>query len=306
MHPSFLGLLLVGCGGVPDGDSSPHGAGPVLADSPGTDSDTASVEDTDNGTPTAPSSCTFTADERSCPHSTVSLSTGVWGSRDLHLQRPLGTPPADGWPVAILFQGSFFRAAWMWEATPSEPFGAWYQTEVIGRLLDAGYAVVTPEAPLGGATYWTTNVPPYAVAWSTSPDHALMLALFDAIDDGTFPDVDPDRLYAGGISSGGYMTSRMAEAYPGRFRALAVHSASWCTCGGSLCLLPARLPGDHPPTLFLHGEQDAIAPPWAMRAYADQMAEEGLEQRVVTDPDAGHAWIRAAPTEIVDWFGAHP
>lgn len=248
----------------------------------------------------ADSVCAETADHRICPHQTLPIATAS-GPRDVHLQQPAGAAPADGWPVVVLFQGSFYSAAWMWEARPSDPFGAWNQTGAIAALLDAGYAVLTPEA-LGG-TFWTTNIPPYNLLWTTSPDHALMQALFTAVDDA--PDLDGGRLYAAGISSGGYMTSRMAEAYPGRFRALAVHSASWATCGGAACLVPNRLPADHPPTLFLHGEDDLVAPLWAMQLYADGLQQQGTPVRVTTDPGAGHAWIDAAPAELVAWFDAH-
>ncbi|MCB9689152.1 MAG: dienelactone hydrolase family protein [Alphaproteobacteria bacterium] len=296
-------LLLVACvePAMPDG-SLP--SSPSISTGDTGESSTSTITTTTTTTTHPNSLCTWDVDHRSCPHDTVSLPTG-WGPRDVHVGRPAGTPPADGWPVAILFQGSFFNAAWMWDATPTTAFGGWYQTELIGRLLDAGYVVLTPEALFDGATYWTTNVPPYSLAWSTSPDDALMQALFAAIDDGTLRDVDPERLYAGGISSGGYMSSRMAEAYPGRFRALAVHSASWCTCSGGLCVVPA-LPGDHPPTLFLHGEQDPLAPLWAMERYAEQMDAQGLEHRVVTDPALGHTWLPVSPHEVVAWFDGHP
>lgn len=301
-------FVLAACGGI---TGSPEVL-PTGQPQPVTSANDTASPTGDTSTPVAPTSdtgdrpplCTFTADLRSCPHGTVAFDTPL-GPREVHLQRPQGPPPPGGWPVVLLFQGSFFTAAWMWEATPSDPFGAWHQTATIGTLLDAGYAVITPEALLDGATYWTTNVPPFALAWSSSPDHDLMVALFAALDGGSFPDVDPTRLYAGGISSGGYMASRMAEAYPGRFRALAVHSASWCTCGGPLCVVP-RLPADHPPTLFLHGEEDLVAPAWAMRLYADQMAEQGLTHRVVTDAEAGHAWLDVAPGELLAWFDQHP
>src|SRR5687767_1183792 len=101
------------------------------------------------------------------------------------------------------------------------------------------------------------------------------------------------------------MTSRMALSYPGKFRALAVVSASWATCAGSLCSIPPPLPSDHPPTLFLHGERDDIVPISTMRLYADALTAQKTEIRVVTDPDAGHVWLDVAPVEVPAWFGAH-
>ena len=40
--------------------------------------------------------------------------------------------------------------------------------------------------------------------------------------------LDPSRLLAIGVSSGGYMTSRMAVSYPGKFRALAIAAGASC------------------------------------------------------------------------------
>jgi pimeloyl-ACP methyl ester carboxylesterase len=269
-------------GALDTGDPVPHGSEPAV---------------------TAP--CTDGTALRQCDYDTHTLQAGAF-RRDVHVALPLGTPPAEGWPVAVLFQGSFFSAELFWEARPADPFGAWYQTGTVGMLLGSGFAVVTPEALADGGTFWNTNVPPFNLAWETAPDHDLMLALFDAFADGTFGPLDDQRLYAGGISSGGYMSSRMALSYPGRFRALAIHSASWATCSGPLCLVPRSLPSDHPPTLFLHGDRDAVVPVSTMVDYADALVDDGVEVRVVRDADAGHEWIEAAPGEVAAWFVAHP
>jgi pimeloyl-ACP methyl ester carboxylesterase len=250
--------------------------------------------------PDADSRCEEDGDTLRCEFVTLSFHAGL-ATRQVHFMVPLGTPPAAGWPAAILFQGSLYSAEATWEATPDAPFGGFHQTELVAALLDAGYAVITPEAAWNGATWWDTNVQPYAWWWESSPDHRLMVALLAAIDDGTFGPLDPDALFAAGISSGGYMTSRMAVSYPGRFRALAIESASFATCAGAICALPT-LPEDHPPTLFLHGERDAIVPIGTMRAYASALDAQDTPTRVVTDPDAGHEWLEVAPREVVDWF----
>lgn len=298
-------LAGVACSSRADVAVPDDGLAPLSTAAPTADTGTVASTPT-TPEPTLAPVCTLTDALRSCPHRTVTLSPTAVVRRDVHVQLPNGTPPASGWPVAVLFQGSFFSAALFWEARPNDPFGAWYQTGTVASLLDAGFAVLAPEALAGGNTFWNTNVPPYSIAWETSPDHDLMLALFDAIDDGTFGPVDPDRLYASGISSGGYMTSRMALSYPGRFRALAIHSASWATCSGPLCVLPRTLPFDHPPTLFLHGEGDNVVPIATMESYADQLEAEGFDVRVVRDADAGHEWIPAAPEQITRLFLSFP
>ena len=176
-------------------------------------------------------------------------------------------------------------------------------------LLSSGITVwqnITAEAHLGGNTFWDTNVPPWSVAWSGSPDDQFMLALFDAINAGAFGQLDADRLYATGISSGGYMTSRMAVSYPGRFKALAIQSASYATCSGPLCAVPQSLPADHPPTLFLHGAIDATVPIWTMYPYRDALEDAGHVVSTVVHTTAGHEWIHEAPDAVVAWFDASP
>ncbi len=255
--------------------------------------------------PELESGCTMDDDHRICPYETVRLSTGI-ARRDVHFAVPDSEAvPPDGWPVVLLFQGSLFSGESFWEARPGAPFGGWEQPAIVDALLSAGFAVITPEAQFDGATFWNTNVWPYSFAWTTSPDHRLMQAIFAGLDDGTFGEVDPDTLYAAGISSGGYMTSRMAKSYSGRFRALGIHSASWATCGGPLCVLPDTLPADHPPTLFLHGEDDSIVPLSTMESYADLLEAQGFETEQVVEAGVGHAWLEVTPETLTAWFASH-
>lgn len=273
--------------------------------SPADDSDAAGDSDS-AGDPTA-SRCTVDGQVLLCAHQSTTLTTGLTGlvPREVHWQVPLGEPPAGGWPAALVFQGSIFTAELFWAVIDTDVFGAWNQGLLTKQLLDSGFAVITPEAHLAGLTAWETNIPPMATLWETGADHQFMLDIFDAIDAGTFGPVDADRLYATGISSGGYMTSRMDEAYRDRFRALAIHSASWATCAGPLCVVPGDLDADHLPTMFLHGTSDAIVPISTMVVYRDALAAVGVETQTVVGEGVGHAWLDEAPTSIVDWFAAH-
>jgi dienelactone hydrolase len=223
----------------------------------------------------------------------------------VHWQVPLGEPPAAGWPAVLMFQGSFFSAEITWIATDDLPFGAYYQTWVVKRLLDAGYAVITPEAKLDGGTFWDTNVPPYSINWESSEDHELMLLIFAGIEAGTFGPLDSERLFATGISSGGYMTSRMAVSYPGKFRALAIAAGSYATCSGPLCNVP-DFDASHPPTLFLHGEVDLTVPLATAEEYYEKLLAAGVDAKLVTQPGEGHAWIPQSPDEVLAWFDGHP
>ena len=125
-------------------------------------------------------------------------------------------------------------------------------------LLSQGFAVVAPTSD-GSQNYWNTNTPAYnanteaaLAAWNATDnaDHALMLQLFGKMadaDDADFGgEVSPRRLHAAGFSSGGYMASRAAFNYPGRFKSVVIASASWFF---QARLLPPRPP---PPAASRH------------------------------------------------------
>src|SRR5262249_10972497 len=157
------------------------------------------------------------------------------------------------WPAVIYFQGSLVPGHTAFSASKTDPFGMYALTMTIKALLDDGYAVVAPDASTNGSLFWETNIPPFSLAWSGCPDDVLMNNLFSALAGGSPGPIDAARLYAMGISSGGFMTSRMAVSYPGRFRALCDHSGSYATCS-DVCVVPTPLPSQHPPTLFLRGD----------------------------------------------------
>ncbi len=261
----------------------------------------------DSGVGAMPSRCEIREYTMRCQQRTERLRTGHTGlvPREVHWQMPLGNPPADGWPVAILFQGSLFTAETFWRVLDSSILGMWNQGLLTKTLLDSGFAVITPEAHAQGFTAWDTNIPPVSLAWRTAPDHAFMMDIFDAIDDGDFGPLDRSRMYAAGISSGGYMSSRMAKEYPHRFRAIAIASASYATCAGPVCSVPDDLPADHLPTLFLHGGADSIVPISTARRYYRALRDLGVDTSFIVEEGTGHAWIDASPQEILSWFRKH-
>jgi poly(3-hydroxybutyrate) depolymerase len=263
-----------------------HRGGAVAAD--------AGADATADAAPSA-SRCTATGAMLACTKQTVQI-----GGRTVTYQLPLGTPPASGWPIVIYYQGSFVAASHAFAAAMSDAFGQYQLTETVKALLDRGYAVIAPETVGGATPYWETNVPPYATSWTDSPDDVFVHALVAATADGTFGPLDASRTYAMGISSGGFMTSRMAVSYAGTFRALAIASASYATCS-NICSVPA-LPADHPATLFLHGAADAVVPVSTMYPYRDALAAAGRDAQSIVDPTAGHQWLAEAVTAVPDWF----
>jgi dienelactone hydrolase len=231
----------------------------------------------------------------------------------VHYQIPLGTAPAQGWPAVLLYQGAYVSAGLTFSASSSDLYGMYYQTELVKLLLDAGYAVLAPEALADGDTYWQTNVAPYAASWAGAPDDVLVQTLLADIKTGTFGPLDSGSLYAAGISSGGYMTSRMAVSYAGTFKALAIESGAYATCcsgvsaaTGGACAVPS-ISSSHPPTLFLHGELDVtVVPEWTVQEYESALKLAGVAYDEVDDPASGHQWIPEAPAAVLEWFQAYP
>lgn len=119
-------------------------------------------------------------------------------------------------------------------------FDAYAQTEIVKSLLDNGFVVLTPDAPEG--LFWQTNIPPYDADWNGCSDDRFMLEMFDHIQNQTtFGKCDFGHMFASGISSGGYMTSRVAVSLVDYFRAVVVESGSYMICGGPACEVPGTL-----------------------------------------------------------------
>jgi poly(3-hydroxybutyrate) depolymerase len=244
------------------------------------------------------SSCTAAGTMLTCAAQSVQLD-----GRTVTYALPVGTPPAAGWPTVVFYQGSFIAGSHAFAAAMADSFGQYQLTKTVQALLDHGYAVVAPNAGGDGSLYWQTNVPPSSTSWTGCDDDVLVHDLLAAIADHTFGPLDPDHQYAMGISSGGFMTSRMAVSYQGKFRALAIASASYATCGMT-CSVPA-LPADHPPTLFLHGNADHTVPVSAMTPYHDALVADGRTTDAIINPDAGHEWLPEAVSAVPVWFDEH-
>ncbi len=246
-----------------------------------------------------PSNCTYDSDRgvRTCPFETFGVTTS-WGPRIVHVATPRGPAPPNGFPAVVYFQGSYFPGDGAFTATDGSVFGQESLTQTVESLLNQGFVVVAPDAILGA--FWQTNIPPDAFFWGGTADDTFMLALIEDLETNRFAAIDDNRLFAMGISSGGFMTSRIAVSYPGVFRALAIHSGSYAICG-AVCVVP-DLPADHPPTLFVHGGADVVVFPAIMEVYRDQLVDDGITTATVFVPDGGHEWLPEAVSAIPAFF----
>lgn len=256
----------------------------------------------------------------SCTHSKRThwyFCNGVLTPRVVRWQVPEGAPPPGGWPVAFYYTGTQpTDTSSAFKRSVGESFGAEYEPQILHELLDdpAGtgkkYAVIAPDPPASAVfmQFWNTNaVNPYSV----SCDHDFFPDFFGEIEGGSYgpaSQYDMERRFAYGISSGGYNTSRMAVtfnsgAYDGdTWRALAVIAASYATCAGALCSVPA-LPANHPPTKFWHGHADLTVPIATMNLYYSKLLQGGFTAQKVEHP-FGHQLTahNLGPTGIKAWF----
>ncbi len=238
--------------------------------------------------------CSVTESEVTC----APRLTSVFG-RDVYWQSP--PSPAPTHPAVIVFQGSFFGPTATWGTAKKElAFGGYQQARMQALLLEHGFTVIAPSA-LGGVA-WQTNT---GLPWDATNDKPFLEALLAAMSRGDFGVIDDAHRYATGISSGGYMTSRMALSFPGTFRALAIASGSWATCAGVACALPSSLPALHPPTRFLHGRADTTVPLFTAEPYQKALVDQGFEADLIVDDAAGHEWLSVSPERIVEWFETH-
>lgn len=238
-------------------------------------------------------------DRITCPSNTVDIS-GPHITRKVKYALPQGKAPKGGWPTVVIYQGSFFEVEFSRQRIL--PFGGYNEIRLIQSLLDHGFAVVAPPAIVGVA--WMTNL--IGVEYEHSEDFYFVQELLKQMKAGTFGKLNMNRLYATGISSGGYHSSRMAVTFPGTFKAIAVESASYANCKGPICFVPQDIPENHPPTLFLHGELDSVVPVDTMLDYYERLKNAGVETEAVVDATAGHQWLDEAPELITNWFLAHP
>ncbi|WP_347358486.1 dipeptidyl aminopeptidase [Bdellovibrio sp.] len=238
-------------------------------------------------------------DRLTCPYLVKDVA-GPHLTRQVKYTLPKGRTPKAGWPTVVLYQGSLFPVEFSRSSLMIA--GGYNEIRLIQSLLDHGFAVIAPPAIEGIA--WMTNI--VGVDYNTSEDFFFVEELLKAMGNGEFGKLNMDRLYATGISSGGYHSSRMAVAFPGVFKALAVNSASYATCGGPMCFVPETIADNHPPTIFLHGRLDPVVPVRTMYPYYESLQALGIETTAFVSPWARHEWLEEAPELITEWFLKHP
>jgi len=187
---------------------------------------------------------------------------------------PSGYESRPSWPLLLFLHGSGERGDDI-EAVKRNG-----QPKIVESRPDFPFILVSPQCP--------RNEP-----W----DVRALLAL---LDDLTLRlRVDRDRVYATGLSMGGYGTWALAIAAPDRFAAIAPVSG-----GGdpdAACVLK------NVPAWVFHGAEDPVVPPKEDQEMVDALRGCGGDVRFTVYPGVGHdAWTPAYDDPaLYEWLLAH-
>ena len=96
----------------------------------------------DAGTPR----CTVSEDAVTCPANISNLTAGT-ASRDVYWQTPSSPPPPQGYPVVVMYQGSFFGPSTTWGTVSSST-----APELRSRPIDQWAITPAPTIPIIGSS----------------------------------------------------------------------------------------------------------------------------------------------------------
>ena len=216
-------------------------------------------------------------------------------------QQPATPAPSGGYPVIFVLHGTVQRAdAWFSGSDPWSTAQATFTT----AALERGLLVVAPESrrPLfWGPRAWDA----FAATVDTSIDLPFFQDIFIWLE--TLP-VNLSTTYCIGFSSGAFMTSRLARAFPARFTAVAIHSGADATAtrltwlGPILdCTKPLHFPPGYPPTMVIHGRYDDVVPALCGINLYGELQRHGIPSQLVL-AENGHVWQTAHNQGILTWL----
>jgi acetyl esterase/lipase len=229
----------------------------------------------------------------------VAYGTGATAEGDQVLQLdaylPIGDPPPDGWPAAVLIHGGGFRNG----SRSQSQFATW-ATELASR----GIAAVSIDYRLAGDEPIVTGdeINDYftGLPAAGTPTGRLMAvsqgaAMEDAIAAARWligQGADPDRLIIGG-SSAGAITALNAAYLPDDIGAEAPEFAAVLDLWGGITATPgdatAMDPGD-PPVWIVHGTADETVSFEHATTIAARGEDVGVEVILHDQTGAGHSW----------------
>lgn len=228
--------------------------------------------------------------------------------RDLLIFQPK-RPSSFPAPVMIYFHGT--NSPVELSRPLNADYGLAYENSYIQSLTDAGYIVIAPTANRIVPFYigfpvvaWEANISPYSNHFERGRDYQLAHYLLKNLEDFSDVPVDRNNIFLSGFSSGGYMSSRLAQdaRIASQIRGIVVHSASYGECLASQCYVPANLPAHHPPTLLVANKDDSIVPFYTVEMYQARLRDNNITQHSVFSNEGDHAWTQNHGAQVVDWL----
>jgi poly(3-hydroxyoctanoate) depolymerase len=217
--------------------------------------------------------------------------------------------PSTPAPVVLYFHGTDVPVE---ISRPMDsPYGLAHENIYIQTLTDAGFVVLTPTANRIVPFYvgppvlaWEANVYPYSGHFTRGRDFLLTEHLLNNLEDFSHVPIDRKNIFLSGFSSGGYMSSRLAQEarIAEQIRGIVVHSASYGECLAGQCYIPADLPDWHPQTLLVSNKDDSIVPFSTVEYYKDRLSKNGIPVKTHFSESGDHAWKKNHSEAIVEWL----
>lgn len=210
-------------------------------------------------------------------HHAVSFETDVVtrqkGRYLLYLPEGYGDEPK-AWPMILFLHGIGERGT---DLNLVRGIGL---AKRVDQRPDLPFIVVSPQCPKDG--FW---------------DPAFLIGLVDEVIDRY--GADPDRVYATGLSMGGYGTWLLAAQYPDRLAAAAP------ICGGGNPFSAGKL--KHLPIWAFHGDADGVVHVSQSQEMVEAVKEHGGDARLTIYPGVGHdSWTRTYDDPaFYEWFLQH-
>lgn len=224
-------------------------------------------------------------------------------------QYPNSPPPSNGYPVLFVLHGAS-QDAEAWFEYPGGLLWKGRQTRFVDDALLNGFCVIAPDS-----LYPVTPGPKAWDVFATTLNQSLDLPFFADLLQWiiTAPvNLDCNRVYCIGFSSGGFMTSRLAHYFGPLFTAVAVHSganADFITLGDQGpefdCISPQNFSLDHPPCLIIHGGKDHLVPPECGLKFYEELQRGGIDSHLLFCAWGRHIWLSWYNAAIFEWFNTH-
>lgn len=141
-------------------------------------------------------------------------------------------------------------------------------------------------------------------SWALTPEAMVKdVAFFDALKKKLTADykIDADRVYAVGMSNGGYMAHFIGKERSKEIAAVACHSGAL----GLQTLLGIKADRKFP-VMIIHGDKDGVIPVKVARENRDKYTKEGHEVNYVEVPNLNHFWSDGINERIWKFFADHP